>query len=253
MEEATTTSIVVEAAGALERARSYTVTTHEHYEAAGSELVAIKGIAKRMEALRTFLKEPILDAARRIDDLFRDPRMQLEQAEGAIKQAMLGYTREQQRIAAEEAARVRKQLDDQARARAEAEAARVAAERAKAQAAQALADLDGFGPDVSSDDTCPPAVAPTPALVMLMESPPCAAVAVPLPKAKGVSTRTIYRARVVDLPALVKAAAAGDELAMSLLVVNEKLLATLATGRKGALSIPGVEAYEEQTLAAKAG
>jgi hypothetical protein len=227
----TTTAIVVEASSALQRARGFTVTTQAHFEAAAAELAATKGIAKRMEALRTFLKEPILEAGRRLDDMFREPRTQLEQAESAIKASMLAFTREQKRIADEESRRAHALLVEQRRQQAEAEATRVAAEAKPA---------DDF-----ADDFEEPAIVPEVVLAPI----PAPAEA---PKAKGVAVRTTWRARVTDVSAVVKAAAEGNAMAMSLLVVDERLLAQLAKSRSGNIAIPGIETFEEQTIAAQA-
>lgn len=57
----------------------------------------------------------------------------------------------------------------------------------------------------------------------------------------GVSTRTLWRARVVDV----------SQVPREYLIVNEKALAALATTTKGAATIPGVEFYAEESLAVR--
>jgi hypothetical protein len=225
----TTAAIVAEASTAFERARAYTVTTNEHYEAAASELISVKGVKKRLEMLRVWLKEPVLEMGRRVDDLFREPREQLEQAESAITTAMTAYSREQKRLADEQARAAHAALVEQRRLEAEAEAARVAV------------PVDDF-------DESEPEPEPYQAPVVPMVAP----VEIVMPTAKGVHTRSTWRARVTNLGDLVRAAADGDGLAMSLLKVDDSVLAALAKSRKGGLMIPGVEAYEDSTLVAKA-
>lgn len=227
-----TTLIAEEASEALGRAAACAVTSDATYREAGEELRIVKTIAKRLDEARRTLKAPVLEAGRRIDALFVAPLDACGAAEKTLKGAMLAYTSEQERQRKAEAERVRRELEEQERARRAAEAERRRAE-------EAARDLEGFGPAVEPE--------PVPEPVAVSVVTPATTVA----RAAGVSTRTLYRARVVDKLALIRAAAAGDELALAVLTVDERALATLATSRKGTLAMPGVEFFEEQTLAAR--
>lgn len=68
-------------------------------------------------------------------------------------------------------------------------------------------------------------------------------------KAKGESTRTAWKAKLADLKALASAAAAGNDVALSLLEFDQSAANKFASATKGAVAIPGIEFYEEAVLA----
>jgi DNA repair exonuclease SbcCD ATPase subunit len=81
---------------------------------------------------------------------------------------------------------------------------------------------------------------------------PIARIAVPAPaKAQGMSVRENWKAEVLDLDAVVNAAAAGDANARGILQVNQTALNGLARSLKAQLRIPGVRAYDEPVVAAR--
>jgi len=80
-------------------------------------------------------------------------------------------------------------------------------------------------------------------LVSLMEAPVAAPKLVTqAPKAEGVSIRKVWKWRTVDETAIPR----------EYLIVNEKALTSLATSAKGTVKVPGVEFYQEETVAAGA-
>lgn len=109
-------------------AQSITIDSPEMYQTAASELMQIKRKAHDLEAQRVDLVTPLNATVRKINDLFRAPMDFLARAEQTIKNAMIAYDQEQERLAAEE----RRKAEEAAareRARLQAEAAAVEARR----------------------------------------------------------------------------------------------------------------------------
>ena len=82
---------------------------------------------------------------------------------------------------------------------------------------------------------------------------PMVTIPVAAPVIKGQSIRRTWKARVVNMQAIIDAAATGSKndnrLAKTVLIVNQTALDAFARSTKGAVTIPGVEMYEEQTMA----
>lgn len=95
----------------------YNIETREAYEEAAELLKSVKGKQKTLEARRVFLKAPMLEAGRRIDEWFKQPLSFLSEVEQHVKKAMLGFrskeeqrARELQRIADEALAAEQRRL-----------------------------------------------------------------------------------------------------------------------------------------------
>lgn len=56
---------------------------------AGEDLRAVKALQHEVEAQRTAITGPLNEALRRVNELFRAPRRYLEEAESALKRAMV--------------------------------------------------------------------------------------------------------------------------------------------------------------------
>ena len=123
-------AIVTAAQQELTTASAYRVTTPVQYNSAGEELKRIKGKAAEIEAQRVALKEPALEAGRRIDAFFRRPLDFLKAAEASIKSAMVAYSNEQDRIRQEE----QRKANEAARREREKQEAAAAEARRKAEA-----------------------------------------------------------------------------------------------------------------------
>ena len=78
---------------------------------------SIKRKSKEIEAKRQELKAPILEAGRKVDDLFKPALAVLAAAEDAIKKQMISYQREQERIRREIEEKARIELEKAERAR----------------------------------------------------------------------------------------------------------------------------------------
>lgn len=211
------------AQAALDMATDYPVADDESYQLAADELKAIKAKAKELEQKRVSITSHLLSAKKAIDDLFRVPQDRLAEAERRLKAAMLAYSEEVERKA--EAAR--KEAEEAQRAAAQRAAE---AERAAAQAGDAQAAMEA-------------AVAAIDAQVQMVVSTPAA------PKAAGVSVRKTVKARVTDKAAFVKFIAESSSL-LELVDINESKLNQMAKALGGHLNYPGVEVFEEKTLAA---
>jgi hypothetical protein len=220
------------AQAALSMASEYKITCDESYQLAAEELTAIKAKQKLLEAQRTAITGPMNTALKAVNDLFRQPTTLLVQAETAIKRSMLAYT---------------DYVADQAR---EAQLAAAAAERAAREAADAQrreADALARAGNVEAAAAAMDAATSTEMAVAM--SAPMVPVA---PKVTGISKpRVTYKARVSDMRAFVQHALT-DENAMAMLGVSEQALNGLARALGHGLKMPGVEVYEERTIAARA-
>jgi len=199
-----------------------TVTDYEH---AGDLLKQIKGRAKAIEEQRVELTKPINQALRKINDLFGRPLDLLKKAEAALKSSMLAYQQAQERKRREEELRLQELArKEEARLRKLAEA--------KAVKAEAKGETDKAEEIRES-----------------VQSIPVPTVQVETPKVAGISTRTIYRAEVFDLMALLNAVVAGV-VPTEAILPNDKYLSQTARALKDAMKWPGVRVLSEDVLAA---
>lgn len=250
-------------------AESYVVNSPEMAEAANSDLGEIKALHKSVESMRKEMKQPHMDAAKAVDDAFRQPIEFLKRAEEVQKGAIQKYLDaiERARIEAErearakaEAERRRIEAERAAEARAAAEKARAERERIEAERRAALAAAEASGQieeaqfvedptetarlaELEAQARAAAEAAQEP--VFIPEVLPAEAEPVAL---AGISQRTTYEAEVVDLMELVKAVAAG-QVQPEVLLPNTKVLNGLAKTMKEALRIPGVKAVPVKTLA----
>ena len=207
-----------------DRARSLLVIDEASYRHAAEFVKGIKGLRQKIS--NTF--GPIVAKAHAAHKEAVGQRKRaeapLQDAEQIIKASMGAWSREQQRVA-QEAAR---QREEELRRREEEE-----------RLAEAVAlEADGEPEQAAALIEAPVVVAPV--------VPQSAA-----PKVAGISQREVWKATVVDLPALVQAAAADSTgVAAGLLQVNQTALNGLARSLKGALTVPGVKVYTETVMSA---
>lgn len=119
----------------LSVAQSYQIDCPDVYEAAAEDLKAVKAKFKELDAKRKEIVEPLNKAVKAVNDLFRPPLDYLTQAEACLKSAILTYDQDQEAKRRAEQDR----LDaiaraEQARLRAEAEAAEKARQEARREA-----------------------------------------------------------------------------------------------------------------------
>ena len=200
----------------LSGAQAYVIDSAPVYEAAAVELAAIKKKAKELDDERKSLTKPLDEVKGRIMNLFRRPLEVLANAEAVLKRGMLGFQQEQGRRQAA--------ADAEARRIAAAETERLQREQEReAKKLEKKGDVEG----AAAVRSVPPP--PVPIVAATIEAP----------KIRGVSTREVWKARVVNATLVPR----------EYLVVNEKMLADVAKATKGQLVIAGVEFYSEQVLA----
>lgn len=205
-----------------EHARDLKIINTETYQRGGELLVAIKGLRKEIDNCFSPIIEKAFAAHKEAVAQRRKVEAPLVEAEAILKPAMAAWDTEQERIRREE----QRRLEDAARKRAEDEQLAMAAQAERAgdkESAQAIID---------APVEVAPVIVPTAA-----------------PKLSGVSYRENWSAQVVDIMALIKAVAAGQQPA-SLLTVNLPALNQMARALKDSLNIPGVKAVCEKVVAA---
>ena len=180
--------------------------------------------AKKLEEERTSFTKPLNDVLRRINARFKPYSAHIDEARTTIQGKIMGWRREQKRLADEEAARQRKAAEEAALAEAqrlEEEAARLKAEGKDDEAAGATqaAEL------VLEDAADSPAPAPLPA-------------SRPVRGDYGgiMSFVKEWKYEVVD----------EAKVPLTYRPIDHKALARDVKSSKGCISIPGVRTYEEE-------
>lgn len=245
-------------------ARGLQITTAEALQDAGLRLVQIKQMAKRWTDMLTLAKRKADESKKALLDLEKTISVPLAEAERLAKTAIGRYQSEQEALRAAEqrrlqaevdaaAARERqksmfeaerqRQIEAEARAKAqratqEAEAAATAAERKRLLAQAATASRKAEAAVIKQEAAVEEAAAVV-APVVRVES-----VAAKIP---GVTTRTTWRAEVVDLAAFL--AAVFEQHASEMVLPNLKYLDAIAKSLKEQARFSGVQFYVEETLA----
>lgn len=242
----TTQTIIIEAREAAEeaerilaQARGYHIIDQLGLEAASAERTRIKQRYNEIEELRKNLKQPILEAARNVDDQFRGPLAELTNAVQVIDSAVKGYLAEQERLRREEEARLRELAraeEERLRREAAAEAARAEEMRRKAEEEKAAGNLATAAKlEVRAEQA-------------LDRAEEKAAVHVPVPivasapaKVSGLSTREHWDFRITD----------PSKLPREYLIPNEAAIRSVVKGLKGQTNIPGVEVFRDDVVAGR--
>mgnify|MGYP001601365998 CR=1 FL=1 len=230
----------------VEQARALAVVDSESFQRAGLLRQGIKAYLKKVEEVC----DPVIEAGLRAHRAALKQKTILEapalEADKLAMSRMVEYDQAQKaRARAAELAvqRERERLEFEARAKAEIERKRLEAAAEERMVAEALeAETHGDTEAAARILAAPPApvvVVPEPIFV---PSPQ-----IEMPKAEGISTREVWRAEVVDLPALIAAVAAGQQ-SLALLLPNQVALNQMARAQKGMLAIPGVKAVCEHVM-----
>lgn len=211
------------ASSALDLVRDFEITDAATFEIAADELKAIKGKIDALNEKRLGITRPLDTAKAAIMSLFKPPVELLQEAERLLKGKMLSW-----------------QQAEQAKAR----EAQLAAERAaQAERERLQAEADALAAQGRTGE----AVVKEQVAQMVVAAP----IAAPAPPAvKGISTSTTVDFEVVDLHALVKAAAEKPEL-VALLAVDTVKLRAYVKGLGLQTNLPGVRVFQKQTLAAR--
>lgn len=200
------------------------ISSTDEYQMAAADLQDCKAAQKKLEDMRTSAVKPLNAVVKTINGWFETPMTALKEEERIIKDGMIAYQKEEER----------KRLALEAKA---AEDARKERERLEAQAKKAEASGK-----VEKAETLRQAAEYIPQNVVIASS---------TPKVSGVSTRGTWKARITSKHDLIAYVAAHPEWE-HLIDVNMTAINGLARSQKSSLALPGVEAFEEQTLAARA-
>lgn len=238
-------------------AEMITVTNDQDREFAVEEIQSIKAAAKRLEERRTSITGPLTATMRAVNALFAPASSALEAAEKLLKDKVLTYDREQERIAAE----ARRAAE--ARARAEQEAARVAAAalaqkaeeeaRAQREAADAAAAAGNQEQatilDIQAAATQQAASEAAAEVQRVAYQAPTIAVSAPVKT--GTSTRAKWTAELVDFLKLVQHVAQHPEH-LGLLEFNQSAANKLASALQSNTNVPGMRVNSDSVLAVRA-
>ena len=208
---------------AIVAAKKTTIRTNEEYEGAAAFLREIKSRAKRIKDYWAPAKEKAKAAHQDIVNREKAMLVPLSDAEKIIKDEMTRY-----QIAAEKA---RREAEALARKRQQEEAERLLEQAAAAEQS---------GDEIEAATSMAMAE-------MVEDMRPIATVATSAPSATGTSVRKTWKARIIDATA-VPVEANG----MVIRPINESAINSIARLTKGTASIPGVEFYEDVSLAVRA-
>ena len=202
--------LATKAQNALTSASDFVIDSPTMFELASDDLKQVKALQKEVEEKRTSITGPLNQAVKAVNDLFRSPKEYLDKAEATLKRAMVTWTTEQERIAAEARAKAeaearaererlaaieREQQEAARRAQEEAQAAAAAGDQEAAAAAMAAAEAAELQAATAAMTAQVVTVAPA------VEAPA---------KVTGISGRVTYSAEVTNLMELVQAVAAGQ-------------------------------------------
>lgn len=205
-----------------DRARALRVDTAEHYTLAAALLQTVKALRTEVDATFTPICEKAHATWKEALAQRKKHDEPLVESEAILKHAMLKYTEaEERRQQAERAA-----LEEQARA---------AEEQVRLDEAAAL---EAAGETAMAD-----AVLSMPSIAPPVTLAPVA------PRVAGIARRTVWKAQVTDLRALVAAVAAGT-VPLAALQANDAVLQGQARSLKGELRWPGVRVFPESSIAA---
>jgi hypothetical protein len=215
-----------------ERARTTVVIDASSYQSAGELLKGIKQLRQKIaETFDPHIKRAY-DSHRALCEEKRQAETPLTEAERVIKNALVAYDNEQERIRREE----QRRLEEAARLEQEREAIERAAALEREGNAFGDASMVAEAQQVIEEQLQAP-------------PPPVAAVARTTPKVSGIVHRSTWSARVTDAMALIRFVAANPSHA-GLLQVNQAALNAQARSLKGAMRLPGVQPIETRDVAA---
>lgn len=207
--------LTAEAETILVEARRFEIKTNVSYTLAAEELQRIKGAAKKLEAVRKSITQPMDAAKEAVMDFFRAPALKLTEAETQIKAAMRAYQADLDKKAEE--------------ARREADAI-AAAERERLALAAAKAAEEGRHDDAAA---IVEAVADVVALPIAVRS---------APTVKGISFAKVWKFEIVD----------DSLIPREYLLVNETAIRKVVSALKGKTNIPGIRVFEDEQISSRA-
>jgi len=211
----------------IQEASGITVTDGITYSAAAEFLKELKTAQAKVVKFFGPMKQKAHAAWKEIVASESNVLNPLKAAEGSIKNKMLYYDDERKRQAAEEQNKLQKIAD----AKAEAERMRQIKAAAKLKTGslreERLAEADEV-------------IAP---IIHVQHE---------TPKVTGISSRTAWKARIINKQDFIRAAAADQNL-LGFVTIDQTALNRLAQATKGQLNYRGIEFYSERIMAAGSG
>lgn len=207
-----------------------------------SAAVFVRGLKTVLKEIADTFDGPIADAHRAHKSMLTaknkhaDP---VKKAESIVKGRIGKYQLEQERIRREEERRLRAQQEDRERKAREEEAERKRKveeeEQARLAEAQRLEDEGRTSEAEAVLDAAPPEAPPIAAPEPLPAVAPARA-----PKAKGVSTTSVWKWEVVNI----------EMVPRNFMMIDEKALNAYVRAKKGDTRVPGISIREEKRVAA---
>ncbi len=207
----------------MELAQDYKITSPEEAIEAADDLKAVKALAKEINKKRLAITGPINKALKEVNALFKPAKDWLSEAEKLIKNKLLAFQREQERIAR----KLQVEADERAREeRSKLEEAAIAAEwMGETEEAEELREE-----------------------VEVQEAPVVVSIA---PKIEGITTRITWKGEVTDKLLFVKYIAEKRNDLLELIKIDQSALNAQARSLKKELDIPGIKAVPEETIVAR--
>jgi len=221
------------------------------YELAAAELVDLQATRKAIEDRRFSITRPLDAAKKAAMDLFRPSLERIDAKISSIKGGMLGFEQSEKRKAAAKQALLDKIALDQRTALAaeqtkQAEEARLQNERA----AQLMSTGGDSAAIAEALDQAEQAQEMASALQQTTMVVSAATAATNVPTVAGVVSADVWKARITDMAALLRFIADHPEY-HEWIELKMSGLHEIAKSQRTAMRIPGVEPYEEQTIAAR--
>jgi len=214
-----------QASGLVRWAETLQVKSAEEYKIAVEKISAIKALRKTWTDYWKPLKEKAYSAWQEVCKKEKQGTDILDRAKIIAEQKALSWKREEE--ARIEKERLRLQAEAEERARREKERLEKQAEKVKS-------------PEKKE------------ALIEQAQSVqvPIVSVQPDVPKVEGMTTRVVWKAELVSLDELIKAATPGS-VAQTFLMFNQSVANNFARSTKGTVQVPGVKFYKEEILVNK--
>lgn len=192
---------------------SFLVTNSNEFRDAGEDLRMIKSQLKMIEEKRLEITRPMDEAKKAVMGFFKPFTDRLSSAETRVKKAMADWKREEDaRIREQQRRAAEKAKKEEDRLRAQAEAAREKGKELRAEVLEERADMIIPDPIVTS-----------------------------APKVEGISTRTIWKFRIID----------PEKIPRTYMTIDEKKIGGVVRALKDGTDIPGIEVYSESCISAR--
>jgi hypothetical protein len=192
---------------------NFVVTSAAEFSGAGEHLRTIKAQLKTIEEKRLEITRPMDEAKKAVMGFFKPFTDRLSSAEARVKKAMTDWKRDEDaRIREEQRKAAEKAKKEEDKLRAQAEAAREKGKNSRAEILEERADMIIPDPIVTS-----------------------------APKVEGISTRTIWKFRIID----------PEKIPRTYMTIDEKKIGGVVRALKDGTDIPGIEVYSESCISAR--